>query len=39
MRSGLKAADIFGRHGHAYRAAHVGHLGRVELRVVSAIEP
>ena len=38
MRSGLEVADIFRRHGHAYRAAHDGHLGRVERRVMSAIE-
>lgn len=38
MRSGLELADIFRRHGHAYRAVHDGHLGRVERRVMSAIE-
>lgn len=38
MRSGLEVADIFRRHGHAYRAVHDGHLGRVERRVMSAIE-
>ncbi len=38
MRSGLEMADIFRRHGHAYRAVHDGHLGRVERRVMSAIE-
>lgn len=31
-------ADIFGRHGEAYRQVHDGHLGRVERRVMSAIE-
>ena len=31
-------ADIFRRHGDAYRRAHDGHLGRVERRVMSAIE-
>jgi hypothetical protein len=31
-------ADVFGRHGDAYRRAHEGHLGRVERRVMSAIE-
>ena len=31
-------ADIFCRHGEAYRQAHDGHLGRVERRVMSAIE-
>jgi len=34
----LEAADIFRRHGEAYRRAHAGHLGRVERRVMSAIE-
>lgn len=38
MRSGLELADIFRRHGHAYRDVHDGHLGRVERRVMSAIE-
>ena len=38
MRSGLEVADIFRRHGYAYRAVHDGHLGRVERRVMSAIE-
>ncbi len=31
-------ADIFRRHGHAYAQAHGGHTGRVERRVMSAIE-
>lgn len=31
-------ADIFRRHGEAYRQIHDGHLGRVERRVMSAIE-
>ena len=30
-------ADVFRRHGDAYRHAHDGHLGRVERRVMSAI--
>jgi len=34
----LELADIFRRHGDAYRKAHAGHLGRVERRVMSAIE-
>jgi hypothetical protein len=34
----LEVADIFRRHGDAYRQAHEGHLGRVERRVMSAIE-
>ena len=38
MHSELEVADIFRRHGHAYRVAHDGHLGRVERRVMSAIE-
>ena len=38
MRPGLEVADIFRRHGDTYRAAHDGHLGRVERRVMSAIE-
>ena len=38
MRSNLEVADIFRRHGHAYREAHDGHIGRVERRVMSAIE-
>ena len=37
-RPGLEVADIFRRHGPAYRLRHGGHLGRVELRVMSAIE-
>jgi hypothetical protein len=38
MSAGLEVADIFRRHGDAYRRAHDGHLGRVEHRVMSAIE-
>ena len=38
MSSGLEVADIFRRHGEAYRRAHDAHLGRVERRVMSAIE-
>jgi hypothetical protein len=38
MRSELEVADIFRRHGPAYRLAHDGHIGRVERRVMSAIE-
>lgn len=38
MSSGLEVADIFRRYGDAYRQAHCGHLGRVERRVMSAIE-
>jgi len=38
MSSSLEVADIFRHHGEAYRQAHAGHLGRVERRVMSAIE-
>ena len=38
MRSALEVADVFRRHGPAYRRCHDGHLGRVERRVMSAIE-
>jgi hypothetical protein len=38
MRSGLDVADIFRRHGATFVQAHDGHLGRVERRVMSAIE-
>ncbi|MER9185267.1 IS91 family transposase [Mesorhizobium sp. M0767] len=38
MSARLEVADIFRRHGEAYRQAHDGHLGRVERRVMSAIE-
>lgn len=38
MLSELEVADIFLRHGHAYARVHEGHLGRVERRVMSAIE-
>ncbi len=38
MRSELEVADIFRRHGHDYRCANDGHIGRVERRVMSAIE-
>jgi hypothetical protein len=34
----LEIADIFRRHGEAYRRAHDGHLNRIEQRVMSAIE-
>ena len=36
--AGLEVADIFRRHGDAYRRRHDGRLGRVERRVMSAIE-
>ena len=38
MSTGPEAADVFRRHGDAYRRAHDGRLGRVERRVMSAIE-
>ena len=38
MRSMLEVADIFRRHGDAFRHAHAGHLGRVDRRVMAAIE-
>ena len=38
MTAGLEVADVFRRHGDRYRHAHAGHLGRVERRVMSAIE-
>ena len=38
MPAALEVADIFRRHGGAYRQDHAGHLGRVERRVMAAIE-
>ncbi|PAQ08916.1 hypothetical protein CIT26_15085 [Mesorhizobium temperatum] len=38
MSARMEVADIFRRHGEAYRQAHDGHLGRVERRTMSAIE-
>jgi hypothetical protein len=38
LSAGLEVADVFRRYGDAYRQAHDGHLGRVERRVMSAIE-
>ena len=38
MSTTLELADVFRRHGDAYRRAHDGHLGRVERRVMSAVE-
>src|SRR5262250_2328728 len=34
----VELADIFRRHGEAYRQAHGGHLGRTERRIMGAIE-
>jgi hypothetical protein len=38
MRPMLEVADIFRRHGEAFRHRHGAHLGRVERRVMAAIE-
>jgi hypothetical protein len=38
MRPDLEIADILRRHGPAWRAARVGHVGLDQLRVMSAIE-
>ena len=38
MRPVLEVADIFRRHGPAYRQAHADHLGSTERRVTAAIE-
>ncbi len=38
MRPALELAEVFRRHGAAYRQAHHGHIGRVERRVMAAIE-
>ena len=38
MPPALEVADIFRRYGPDYIQAHEGHLGRVERRVMSAIE-
>ena len=37
MAPALEVADIFRRHGEAYRQAHGTNMGRVEHRVISAI--
>ena len=37
MAVALEVADVFRRHGEAFRHAHAGHLGRVERRVMGAI--
>jgi hypothetical protein len=34
----LEVADIFRRHGEAFRRSHGGHLGRIERRIMAAIE-
>jgi hypothetical protein len=38
MRPALEVADIFRRHGDEFRQTHRLHLGRVERRVMAAIE-
>lgn len=38
MRPALEVADVFRRHGDVFRRDHQGHLGRVERRVMTAIE-
>ena len=38
MRSALEVADVFRRHGAAYRETHAGHLSRGQRRVMGAIE-
>jgi hypothetical protein len=37
MAPALEVADIFRRHGEAFRQAHSGHLGGVERRIMGAI--
>jgi len=37
MAAAIEVADIFRRHGEAYRQAHGAHMGRVERRVMAAI--
>jgi hypothetical protein len=38
MRGALEVADIFRRHGAAYRSANAGHLSLGQLRVMGAVE-
>ena len=38
MRSALEVAEVFRRHGAAYRQTHAGHLSRGQRRVMVAIE-
>jgi hypothetical protein len=38
MRPALEVADVFRRHGEAFRRNHGAHLGRVERRIMAAIE-
>jgi hypothetical protein len=38
LRPALEVADIFRRHGHAWRQSHRGHISLGQLKVMSAIE-
>jgi hypothetical protein len=38
VRASIEVSDIFRAAGPAYRAAHVGHLSLIQLKVMSAIE-
>jgi hypothetical protein len=38
MRPDLEVADVFRRHGADYRRDHERHIGRVERRVMAAVE-
>src|SRR5579859_2350246 len=38
MRAALEVADIFRRHGEAFRRNYAAHLGRIERRIMAAIE-
>jgi hypothetical protein len=38
MRPAIEVADIFRRHGDAFRAAHGDHLSPAQRRVMAAIE-
>jgi hypothetical protein len=38
MQGALEVADVFRRHGAAYRETHAGHLSRGQRRVMGAIE-
>jgi Transposase zinc-binding domain len=38
MRPALEVADIFRRYGEAFRRNHGAHLGRIERRIMAAIE-
>ncbi len=38
MRTALEVADVFRRHGPAWRADHAGHIGLDQLKVMAAVE-